>query len=93
MKTDLNLQQFGPTISHFLHRYHVIMFTLLAIGGLAFATLKINQAVSTPQAAPQQAPLSSTFDAATMKKINSLNQTSTQSTNFTLPSGRTNPFR
>lgn len=91
MKADINIQQLSKTISHFLHRYHVILFVLSVIGGLALATFMINQSIN-ERSADQPATGIEKFDATTIEKINKLNPSSTQSTPFTLPSGRTNPF-
>ena len=91
MKADLSLSQLTAALSRFLHRYHVILFVLTAVGGLALANFMLNQAINEKPIEPPQA-VSSSFDQETMDKIDQLNESSTQSTNFVLPSGRINPF-
>ena len=91
MKTDISTQQLGKALSHFLHRYHVILFVLSVIGGLALATFMINQSIN--ERAAEQPPAGiDKFDTATIDKINKLNRSSTEATPFVLPAGRTNPF-
>ena len=91
MKTDLSLHQLTVAISRFLHRYHVVLFVLTVIGGLAAANFMINQAIN-EKPIDQPQTTSSTFDKETMDKIDALNESSSQSTDFVLPSGRINPF-
>lgn len=91
MKADLSLPQLTAALSRFLHRYHVILFVLTAVGGLALANFMLNQAINEKPIEPPQA-VSSSFDQETMDKIDQLNESSAQSTNFVLPSGRINPF-
>lgn len=94
MKTgDLNLKQVTTSLTDFMHRYHVIIFVLTVIGGLAFATFMMNQAIN-QQPAGQATPSSATavFDTETMDKIDKLNNSSSQPTEFTPPAGRLNPF-
>ena len=91
MKADLSLPQLTAAMSRFLHRYHVVIFVLTVVGGLALANFMLNQAINEKPIEQPQA-ISNSFDKETMDKINQLNESSTQSTNFVLPSGRINPF-
>lgn len=91
MKADLSLPRLSSALSRFMHRYHVIIFVLTVVGGLAFANFMINQAINEkPIDQPQAA--STTFDKETMDRIDQLNESSVQSTDFVLPGGRINPF-
>ncbi len=91
MKSDLSLPQLTSSLSRFLHRYHVVLFVLTVVGGLALANFMINQAINEKPIDQPQA-VSSSFDKETMDKINQLNESSSQTTDFVLPSGRINPF-
>ncbi len=93
MKTDItfNPQKIGYVLSQFIHRYHVIVFVLIVIGGLSAATFTLYQTVVDSQSAGT--PASGTaFDKKTIEKIKGLRGASDASTPLTLPSGRTNPF-
>ena len=87
---SMTLTQFGELASRFLHRFHVIMFVVLVVGGLSLVTLFLNQAITKP-ASDLTTPGNQSFDEATMKKINNLRTTNDQA-NLTLPAGRSNPF-
>lgn len=72
-----------------LHRYHVILFVLIACGGLAIATFflygTIGESTNT-----QSTAASSGFDQATIKRIDELKTADQQST--TPPMSNRNPF-
>lgn len=68
-----------------------MLFVLTVVGGLALANFMINQAINEKPIDQPQA-VSSSFDKETMDKINQLNESSSQTTDFVLPSGRINPF-
>ena len=46
MKADLSLPQLTAAMSRFLHRYHVVIFVLTVVGGLALANFMLNQAIN-----------------------------------------------
>lgn len=87
---SLTVSQLGQMLSQFLHRFHIILFVVLVVGGLSLVTLFLNQAISKP--ASDLTPSSTqSFDQATMTKIKNLRTTNDQS-NLTLPPGRIDPF-
>lgn len=90
MKNDIDIAQLLKGFSQFLHRYHVLLFTLLVLGGLALATFLLYETMIDAQTA---SPISTgtSFDKATIEKINQL-KTTDDGVTLTLPSGRTNPF-
>ena len=92
MDINLNPKQLLASGSRFLHRYHVVMFTLLAVGGLAFATFRLYSVVT---AAPTTTTTQTVgnFDQATIDKINNLRASDEEMQPLKLPSGRTNPFK
>ena len=91
MKSSPDPQLLAVTLTRFLHRYHAMVFVIVIIVGLALANFMINQAINEKPAEPLQQTTTS-FDDATMEKIDQLNENSSQQTDFTLPSGRINPF-
>lgn len=93
MKTDLsfNPQQISRSISQFMHRYHVIIFVLLVVGGLSAATFALYQTVESSKSARTDTP-NTTFDTKTIEKIKDLRSADDASTPLVLPPGRTNPL-
>ncbi len=92
MKQDLSLTAITHGFSVFLHRYHVILFTFVVVGGLAAATFILYRELSAP-ASDTGASTSTQFDTATMKKIETLRGPDDPAQPLTLPAGRTNPFQ
>lgn len=92
MKLDFNISQFTKGFSRFLHRYHVMIFTLLVIGGLSVATLFLYNTINSAGVVD---PVNESvgFDKETIKKINELRGENEQSTPLQKPNGRTNPFQ
>lgn len=84
-------EQIAKSVSQFLHRFHVILFVLLVVGGLATATFLLFEIVNnnTP---PEPIPSTSSFDQETIDKIRGLRTPSDGRTDLELPNGRTNPF-
>ena len=83
--------QFMDTISRFLHRYHIVLFALVVVGSLSFATFLLSSAMSPPATSiTTNSGTPSKLDTDTMRRVDTLNNGSTP---LTLPSNtRTNPF-
>ncbi len=92
MQTDLNPKELLVAVSHFLHRYHVLIFVLVVLGGLSGATFLLYQTVISAQTS-EETPASTTFDKQTIKKLNDLNDATTVDPTPVSPEGRTNPFK
>lgn len=89
--TPFTPRQLAILVSRFLHRFHVLLFTCITVGGLSYATYALNAVIS--QSSVQTPPSTSTqFDAVTMDKVKTLRKASESSQQLTLPSGRTDPF-
>ncbi len=88
---NINFKQLTTQAVQFLHRYHVVIFTFFAIGGLAIATFMLNIAIS-GSSSSEPPTAAQRFDAETMEKIKELNKAGEDNSEFSLPSGRTNPF-
>lgn len=82
----------GKSISHFLYRFHFVLFVVVVIGGIAAVIFLLNQVLITASDT-SDAPLSSSgaFDQSTIDQLGDLDDSAAQS-EFRLPSGRTNPF-
>ena len=92
MKADIDLKKLTLSVSHFFHRYHIIIFVVIVLNGLSFATFLLYSVViesSTPVADTGN----TTFDQATIDKLSNLRGTNDTNTPIILPSGRTNPFQ
>lgn len=68
MKNSLSLAGLGSAVTRFLHRFHVILFVLVAIGSLAVATLFLNELISRPAVSSDNSAAGK-FDDATIKRI------------------------
>ena len=81
--------------SHFLGRFHMLIFTIIVLGGLTVCMFLINGIISqtgnssnTSDATPTQ-----DFDQATIDRIKQLHTAGdSSSAPLNLPSGRINPF-
>jgi len=92
MDINLNLstEAIKKAIVTFLHRFHVVIFVIVVLGGLAVIILLLNNIVVLSGQSNGYSPNAnnSTFDQATIKKIEDLqNRSQSPST-----SGRSNPF-
>lgn len=90
--SSLSLSQITKPLSQLLHRFHVILFALLVIGGLSVATFLLYGSIVTSSAPDQQVTSSSSFDKTTIEKIKTLRDPSQPGSPLQLPAGRTNPF-
>ena len=89
--SDLPLQQVTRGIAHFLHRYHILIFTFFVLGGLSFATFMLYRATTEAQSTSSTTPGS--FDQKTIERIGTLRSANDAPTPIELPAGRTNPFQ
>lgn len=90
MNLELNPKHLIEHTSHFLYRYHVVLFVIIVIGSLAVATFLLNLAMSPQPPAGNNSATSTKLDTDTMKEIDALR---TESTPLVLPTDkRTNPF-
>ena len=72
-----------------LHRYHLVLFVLIACGGLAVATFFLYNTIN-DSTKVEQTTISTGFDKATIKRVNEL-QTANQQAQ-TPPMSNRNPF-
>ncbi len=94
MATDLSTAQLLKGYSRFFHRYHFIVFVVTAVGGLAIVVFLLNQTIQTSTDLTQntETPQATSFDTATIKRLEELKQTG-GSEPLQLPANtRINPF-
>ena len=96
MKNDISIninpQQLIRGVSGFMHRYHVLIFSIVVLGGLSAATFSLYQTVTAAQTV-EPGNTKTTFDSETITNIRELRTSEDTAANLTLPSGRTNPFQ
>ncbi|HEY5695666.1 MAG TPA: hypothetical protein VIQ80_02420 [Candidatus Saccharimonadales bacterium] len=93
MKLNLSMQSIKKAVIGSLHRFHIVMFVVIVLGGLAMVILLLNNvAVRSSQSDGYTPDTNNTsFDQATIKRIQDLKSTGQSSGQ--LPTGvRTNPF-
>ena len=93
MKNSLSLDQLPKAIASFFKRFHIVIYTLTIVIGVAVAVFLLNGLIaksSTPDSSDASATTS--FDKETIERINNFNTSSSSNDTFTLPSGRINPL-
>lgn len=78
----------------FIHRFHATTFVIVVLGGLVVVVLLLNDTIITSGEPNDYTPqtATTTFDQATMKRIEEL-KTRDQTTDISTPPGtRVNPF-
>ncbi len=92
MAVEVSTSQLLRGYSRFFYRYHVVLFVVAALGGLAIVVFLLNQIIqlSTDTSKTTEAPTSG-FDQATIERLRDLKQTSS-SEPLEFPRGRINPF-
>lgn len=95
MKTEPSFSphSIGRTVSRFFERFHIVLFVVIVVGGIAVVIyllyLTTLSAIDVP--ATTAVP-SSSFDQDTIDKLESLSEKSGGGEPLDLPSTRTNPF-
>ncbi len=94
-KGKSNPKKKPASVQSLLFRYHAVLFTVTILGGLAVAVFMLNQAISASDETQGYTPqlTDTSFDAATIKKLEELTPPGETPKNVTLPSGRVDPFR
>lgn len=93
MKNSPSVGQLGEVISHFFRRYHMSIFLLTVVIGVSAAVLLLNGLLSkSNEMDPTVTTQSSSFDKKTIERIDNFSPAGAGKDDFSLPSGRTNPF-
>lgn len=94
MDINISLNSIKKTIATFLHRFHVMIFALVVLVGLIFMIFLLYNIIisstNTEGLTPQTTDTS--FDQATIKRINELKSGDQSSDELDFSQGRTNPF-
>jgi hypothetical protein len=94
MKNKLTNNPLAPVIN-ILVRYNLVIFIVLVVVGLIAAILMLNFTLRTPFEANNFTSSNSgitSFDEATINRLNKLKTSDENLANQTLPTGRVNPF-
>lgn len=93
MKNSADKPSVFRPITNVFSRYHLTIFTVVFVGGLATAVLVLNAIMAqSSDTTGYTSPLdSTTFDQVTIDRITKL-KLSSDTPEFSLPSGRTSPF-
>jgi hypothetical protein len=92
---DISLTSIKKIILATLHRFHVIIFVIVVMGGLAAAILLFNSIIASSSDQGDYIPPGSnpsSFDQATINRIEQLKSRTDSSAPLDLSKGRTNPF-
>jgi len=79
---------------NFLHRFHVLIFSVVVLGGLAVVVFLLNSIIirSGDSGSYTSAAGSSSFDQATIDRLNQLKTREETPPPLDFSEGRTNPF-
>lgn len=93
IKFSISPQAIKKQFNKFLHRFHVVLFVIIVVGGSAVVVFMLNRVVVRSGESDGYTPNTNnaTFDQATIKRIEEL-KTRDQNAPNTLPGGRINPF-
>jgi hypothetical protein len=77
-----------------LHRYHMVIFTIIVLGSLTSVVFLLNGIVikSSPNPVTTTSHEANSFDPKTIDKLNQLKSRDETTTPLDLTKGRTNPF-
>ena len=98
MQQSLSAKGIGTMIMGFLHRYHVVTFTIVAVGGVAAALYLLNATFIAASTPTEATTATISIDQATLDKINKMHTsgqlTSPDDPKYTLPNSndRINPL-
>jgi hypothetical protein len=96
MKQSIDISNIGKSLSHFLGRYHSILFFLIiGLGLMICLTLIINTISLSNTTDPSNAQIESTsFDEETMSRLKELDSSKASTDDFEklFDQGRSNPF-
>jgi len=92
MKQSPSLSQLGDVITHFVQRFHLVIFTLTVVIGVSVAVFLLNGLIEASNKTEPATHAMPTLDQNTIDRINSFKKASDGQDSFSLPPGRINPF-
>lgn len=81
-------------LAHFIGRFHVVLFVVTILGGLAIVVLLLNNVIVTSNDSGDYTPetTNATFDEGTIDRIKQLKTRDEGGDQLDLSQGRSNPF-
>lgn len=89
---NISLNELPKQLSRLLHRYHVVTFTLIVLGGMAVAVFLLNNILQASSHPTEGSGISSSFDTDTIERVNELKSSTDAPQTMSFPTGRINPF-
>ena len=91
---EISLASLKKIFGRFLGRFHIVIFAVVILGGLSVVILLLHSIITTSNDPSGYTPngISSSFDNATINRIEQLKTRTEGSGDLNLPPGRTNPF-
>ena len=88
----LKLGDVKHMLSRLVYRFHVVLFVVTVVGGMAVVVFLLNNTITKATDTSQMMqPLPQKFDQETIDRLNQLH-TSDSQTDIQFPQGRINPF-
>lgn len=92
---EISGKKLGTSFSSFLRRFHILVFTIVVLGGLIYCMFVINDIIAQSASETGYTPASTdtSFDQQTIDKLSQLHPSSAVNPGSDLNlSGRVNPF-
>jgi len=92
---DISLNLIKKSLANFIHRFHVTIFVIVVLGSLVVVVLLLNNVIIRSSEQGDYVPTSSapsSFDQATIDRIEQLKSRTDTSSPLDLSKGRINPF-
>lgn len=92
---NISLDAITKPLAYFFGRFHAVIFVVLVVGGLAVAVLILSDVVQSSTNTIQTSTdtiSGSSFDQATIERIDKLKTSDDNAGELVLPPGRINPF-
>ncbi len=89
---NLSNEQLSASISHFIKRFHVLIFTTTAVIGTVVAIWSLTGVISTSSNPSEQTPAPTGFDTNTISRLERLIGPGANDSQLEIPEGRVNPL-
>lgn len=91
---EISLASIKKGFTHFIGRFHVVIFVIVVLGGLTVIIFLLNNVILTSSDSTGYTPtgVSADFDQTTIDRIEQLKTRTETSGQLDLSKGRTNPF-
>lgn len=89
---NISFNELPKQLSNLLHRYHIVIFTFVVLGGIAAVVLILSNTLQASTQPGTSASIDTAFDKTTIDRINQLRTRDDATEDMMLPAGRINPF-